>query len=144
MQIKDDHSLKWPKPLKCSPSSRNKKKYCHFHRDYGHYTGKCRDLKKQIEELIQKGKLQKFMKKDTSGRYKHDQRARSDDKPRDEERQLDRPKSTIREIRMINRGPTAGGSFKSLKKSQQRQINNVHTTPSLKHRKREAMDMGLL
>jgi len=144
MQIKDDHSLKWPKLLNCSPNSRNKKKYCHFQRDYGHYTDECRDLKEQIEELIQKGKLRKFMKKDTSRRYKHDQWARSDDKPRDEERQLDHLKSTTGEIRMINRGPTTRGSFKSLKKSQQRQINSVHTTPSLKQRKRETMDIGLL
>ena len=25
MQIKDDHPLKWPKPLNSSPSARNKK-----------------------------------------------------------------------------------------------------------------------
>ena len=42
---------------------------------------------------------------------------------------------------MINGGPTIGGSFKSLKKSQQRHVNSVHTAPPLKHRKRENMDM---
>ena len=42
---------------------------------------------------------------------------------------------------MINGGPTAGGSFKSLKKLQQRQVNSVHTAPPLKHRRRETMDM---
>ena len=45
---------------------------------------------------------------------------------------------------MINGGPTRGGSFKSLKKSQQKQVNNVHMMPPLKHRKREAMDMVFL
>lgn len=52
MQIQDDHPLKWPKPLNSSPNARSKKKYCHFHQDYGHYTEKCKDLKEQ------KGKLQ--------------------------------------------------------------------------------------
>ena len=37
-----------------------------------------------------------------------------------------------------------GGSFKSLKKSQQRQVNSVHAMPPLKHRKREATDMVFL
>jgi len=45
MQIKDDHKLRWSKPLNCSPNAQSKKKYCHFHRDHGHYTNKCRGLK---------------------------------------------------------------------------------------------------
>ena len=46
MQIKDDHALKWPKLLHFLPIIRIKKKYCRFHKDYGHYTEDCRDLKK--------------------------------------------------------------------------------------------------
>ena len=95
MQIKDDHQLNWPKPLNSSPSTCNKKKYCHFHREHGHYTDECRDLQEQIKELIQKGKLQKFVKKDTPGRYKHEQQARLEDKPKEEEKQQDCPKSAI-------------------------------------------------
>ena len=57
MQIKDDLALKWLKPLISSSKRRDPKKYCHFHKDHGHYTDKCRDLKEQIEELIQWGKL---------------------------------------------------------------------------------------
>ena len=52
MQIQDDHTLKWPKPLYSSPSVHNKKKYCCFHKDYEHYTKDCRDLKEKIRELI--------------------------------------------------------------------------------------------
>ena len=57
VQIKDEHYLKWPSPLHSSPNIRDKRKYFHFHKDHGHYIEDCRDLKKQIEELIQKGKL---------------------------------------------------------------------------------------
>ena len=57
MQIKDEHYLKWPRPLHSSPHIRDKNKYCHFHKDHGHYTEDFRDLKEQIEELIRKGKL---------------------------------------------------------------------------------------
>ena len=75
MQIKDELGLKWPKPLNTFSRKRDPKKYCRFHRDHSHYTDKCRDLKKQIEELIQRGKLQKFIKKD------HQSRSRAEDKP---------------------------------------------------------------
>ena len=73
--------------------------------------------------------------------YKHEKRARLEDKPREEEKQQDLPKSVIGEIKMINGGPTVGGSFKSLNKSQQRHVNNIHTTPPLKYRRRDTMDM---
>ncbi|XP_030949965.1 uncharacterized protein LOC115973866 [Quercus lobata] len=55
--IKDEHYLKWPRPLHSSPNVRDKNKYCRFHKDHGHHTEDCRDLKEQIEELIRKGKL---------------------------------------------------------------------------------------
>ena len=45
MQIKDDPSLKWLERMKGDPSKRNKSKYCRFHRDHGHDTNKCYDLK---------------------------------------------------------------------------------------------------
>ena len=52
MQIKDDPTLKWPKPFSSSSKWRDTKKYCHFHKDHGHYTNEYRYLKVQIEELI--------------------------------------------------------------------------------------------
>ena len=51
-QIKDEHYLKWPRPLHSSPNICDKNKYCRFHKDHGHNTKDCRDLKEQVEELI--------------------------------------------------------------------------------------------
>ena len=51
-EIRDEPSLKWPRPLHSSPSMRDKRKYCRFHKDHGNYTEDYRDLKEQIEELI--------------------------------------------------------------------------------------------
>ena len=45
VQIKDEHYLKWPRPLHLSPNVHDKKKYCQFHKDHGHYTEDCRELK---------------------------------------------------------------------------------------------------
>ncbi|XP_050259175.1 uncharacterized protein LOC126704195 [Quercus robur] len=44
-QIKDEHYLKWPRPLHSSPNVRDKNKYCRFHKDHSHNMEDCRDLK---------------------------------------------------------------------------------------------------
>ena len=54
MQIKDDPQLQWLRLLNSSPNAQDKRRCYHFHQDYGHYTDECRDLKEQIEDLIQK------------------------------------------------------------------------------------------
>ena len=69
MEIRDEPSLKWPRPLHSSPSVHEKRKYCRFHKDHGHYTEDCRDLNEQIEELIQKGKLQQYVKMGDFNKY---------------------------------------------------------------------------
>ena len=87
MQIKDEHYVKWPRPLHSSPNVHDKNKYCRFHKDHGHYTKDCVDLKEQIEELIQKGKLQKYVKKGEYSKFKdgnksrHESSSRGDDHP---------------------------------------------------------------
>ena len=45
IEIRDEPSLKWPRPLHLSPNVHDKRKYCRFHKDHGHYTEDCRDLK---------------------------------------------------------------------------------------------------
>ena len=57
MQIKDEGALTFPGKLKSDPTKRSRNKYCRFHRDHGHDTTDCYDLKQQIEALIKEGKL---------------------------------------------------------------------------------------
>ena len=64
MQIKDDPSLKWPEKMKEDPNKCNQNKYCRFHRDHGHDTDECFDLKQQIKNLIKQGKLRNFLGRD--------------------------------------------------------------------------------
>ncbi|XP_023894452.1 uncharacterized protein LOC112006417 [Quercus suber] len=132
MQIKDELGLKWLKPLSTSSRKRVAKKYCCFHKDHGHYTNECCDLKEQIEELIQHGKLQKFVKRD------HQPQTRTEDKNHDDAKddRRDHPKQVVGEIRIIAGGPVSGGSYKSLKKTYCRQVNSVHMKhPPQKYRR---------
>ena len=82
MQIKDEHYLKWPRSLLSSPHIRNKNKYFRFHKDHGHYMEDCRDLKEQIEELIRKGKLQKYVKKGEYSNFKGGSKSQREFSPR--------------------------------------------------------------
>ncbi|XP_030964505.1 uncharacterized protein LOC115985742 [Quercus lobata] len=83
-EIRDEPSLKWPRPLHSAPGLRDKRKYCRFHKDHEHYTEDCRDLKEQIEELVRNGKLQQCIKRGDSGRYR--QKSQQVNAKRDENR----------------------------------------------------------
>ena len=137
-EIRDEPSLKWPRPLHLSPNVRDKRKYCRFHKDHGHYTEDCRDLKEQIEELIRRGKLQQCVKKGDSAKY--GQKCQQGGFRKDEDHSQPRPQIALGEIKTITGGPITGDLFRSLKKSYQRQINSVHSLPPMKHR-RTSQDM---
>jgi hypothetical protein len=121
IQIKDDPALRWPGKLLTNPDRRAKDKYCRFHRDHGHNTEDCYDLKRQIEELIKQGKLQRFVERDQ--REGRPPQARPQ-RPLVE----DRPRPPMGEIHMINGGMAAGGTSRSSRKAYARQIHNVLVT----------------
>ena len=52
MQIKDEGALIFSSKLKGDSNKRSRDKYYRFHRDHGHDTANCYDLKQQIETLI--------------------------------------------------------------------------------------------
>ena len=110
-QIKDDPSLKWPEKMKGDPNKRNKSKYCCFHRDHGHDTDECYDLKQQIENLIKQGKLRHFVVRD-----------HRDEKLKGKIEESSRP--PLGEIRIIIGGNSMGQSSK-LKKTYLKVVQNV-------------------
>ena len=91
-------------------------------------------MKEQIKELIWKGKLQKYVKRGDFSRYRDGKKDQHEGSQKDEDRLPPRPQGAIGEIKTIIGGPSTGGSFRSLKKSYQRQVNSVHSLPPLKQR----------
>ena len=86
-QINNDHYLKWPRPLHSSPNVCDKNKYCQFHKDHGHNTEDCRDLKEQVKELIRKGKLQKYVKKNEYNKSRNDHRSQYESSSKNDDHQ---------------------------------------------------------
>ena len=60
-EVRNEQFLRWPAPMKSNPATRDNTKYCEFHRDYGHRTDNCIQLKREIEYLIQGGYLRRFI-----------------------------------------------------------------------------------
>ena len=121
IQIKDEGALTFPGKLKGDPNKRPRDRYCRFHRDHGHDTANCYDLKQQIEALIRQGKLRRFVSKERT------------DLPQEQapRRENECPKPPIGDIRMIVGGKTAAGSSKKAHKTYLRMVHSVQLTGSV-------------
>ena len=60
-EVRNEQFLRWPTQMKSDPITRDNSKYCEFHRDYGHRTDDCIQLKREIEYLIWRGYLRLFI-----------------------------------------------------------------------------------
>ena len=115
MQIKVEGALTFLGKLKGDPRKRSRDKYCRFHRDHGHDTSDCYDLKQQIEALIRQGKLQRFIDKERKDRPQEPPTRRENEHPR----------PPLGDIRMIVGGTTVSGSSKKARKTYLRMVQNV-------------------
>ncbi|RZR83818.1 hypothetical protein BHM03_00010529 [Ensete ventricosum] len=64
-QIREKGLLKAPNPMKSHSERRDKRRYCRFHKEYGHDTEECHDLQYQIEDLIWRGHLRRSHQRTT-------------------------------------------------------------------------------
>ncbi|KAL2235240.1 UNVERIFIED_CONTAM: hypothetical protein Sindi_1256200 [Sesamum indicum] len=55
MMVEKDNVLRWPKHTRITPAKRHSNKYCRFHRERGHDTEECYQLKDEIEQLVRQG-----------------------------------------------------------------------------------------
>ncbi|XP_052181892.1 uncharacterized protein LOC127794686 [Diospyros lotus] len=83
--IENKDYLKKPRPMKAPANKRSKDKYCRFHRDHGHDTEECHQLKEEIQELINRGFLRRFVAKDTEPQKGERRRSRSPPRKRGKE-----------------------------------------------------------
>ncbi|XP_022883850.1 uncharacterized protein LOC111400691 [Olea europaea var. sylvestris] len=117
MEFKDMKELKWPSRMKSPPDTRDRSKYCEFHRDHGHTTEDCHSLQREIEALIKRGFLKNYIG--------HDKRPRNDRDNRKELRAGSSAQPTAGTINIIVGGIASGGDTSSGRKQYARQ--HVHT-----------------
>ena len=99
--------------MKTDPAKRDLTKYCEFHRDHGHRTDDCIQLRKEIEYLIRRGHLRRFIA--SEGR---------DQAPPPSPRQLapTQHQQPLGKIHVISRGFAGGGESISAGKAHLRSI----------------------
>ena len=81
------------------------------------------------------------MKKNEYNKFRSDHKSQHESSSGNDNCPSQPPQDVIGEIKTITGGPFTGGSFKSLKKAYQRQVNSVHMMPSFKQ-KRTNQDMS--
>ncbi|GAV83641.1 LOW QUALITY PROTEIN: hypothetical protein CFOL_v3_27087, partial [Cephalotus follicularis] len=82
--------IQWPEKMRSPADKRDTEKYCRYHRDHGHDTEECRQLKNQIEDLIRKGHLRKYVDRNAP-QARRDQR-REEAPQQQEEQQQQEPR----------------------------------------------------
>ena len=99
IEVKNEEFIKWHGNIKTKPKRMNKNKYCEFHRDHGHNTEDCFQLKEQIADLTKRGYLRKYVT--NSLRLDSLDRRYGDNRP------------TARDIQVIHGGFGSGGCLSS-------------------------------
>ena len=60
-EVQHEQFLRWPSQMRSDPTKRDNTRYYEFHRDYGHRTDDYIQLKKEIEYLIRREYLRRFI-----------------------------------------------------------------------------------
>ncbi|GAV58502.1 hypothetical protein CFOL_v3_02035, partial [Cephalotus follicularis] len=96
----------WPEKLRSPAEKRDIEKYCRYHRDHEHDTEEYRQLKNQIEDLIRRGHLRKYVDRDAP-QGRREQR-REEAHQQQEEQQQQQPRCVIHTISGGKRLRTGG------------------------------------
>ena len=111
--------------MKSDPATRDNTKYCEFHMDYGHRTDNCIQLRSEIEYLIQRGYLRRFISpgsQDQSQTQNQNQAPTQQPQPRQTTTQH---QQTLGEIHVISGGFAGGGESSSARKAHLRSIRST-------------------
>ena len=111
--------------MKSDPTTRDNSKYCEFHRDYGHRTDDCIQLKREIKYLIRRGYLRRFISPENQPQNQAQNQALAQQPPPPPRQTTTQHRQPLREIQVISRGFAGGGESSSARKAHLRSIRSV-------------------
>ena len=99
--------------MKSDPTTRDNTRYCEFHRDYGHRTDDCIQLQREIEYLIRRGYLRRFI----SPENQPQNQAPAQQPPPPPRQTTTQHQQPLGEIHVISGGFAGGGESSSARKA---------------------------
>ena len=113
-EVQHEQFFRWPTQMSSNPTKRDNTRYCEFHRDHGHRTDDCIKLRKEIEYLIRRGYLRRFLSSEG-------QNQAQPPPPRQTTTQHQQP---LGEIHVISGGFARGREYNSARKAHLRSIRS--------------------
>ena len=111
--------------MKSDPIARDNTKYCEFHRDYGHRTDDCIQLKREIEYLIRHGYLRRFISPENQPQNQAQNQAPAQQPPPSPCHMTTQHQQPLGEIHVISGGFAGGGESSSARKAHLRSIRSA-------------------
>ena len=121
-EVRNEQFLRWPTQMKSDPSTRDNTKYCEFHRDYGHRTDNCIQLKREIEYLIRHGYLRRFISPESQPQGQAQNQALAQQPPPLPRQTTTQHQQPLAEIHVISGVFAGGGESSSARKAHLRNI----------------------
>ena len=123
--VRNEQFLRWPTQMKSDPTTRDNSRYCEFYRDYGHCTDDCIQLKNEIEYLIRRGYLRRFIAPESQPQNQAQNQALAQQPPPPPRQIATQHQHPLREIHMISGGFAGGGESSSARKAHLRSIRSA-------------------
>ena len=124
-EVQNEQFLRWPTQMKSDPATRDNFKHCEFHRDYGHRTDDCIQLKREIEYLIRRGYLRRFISPENQAQNQTQNQAPTQQPP--PRQTATQHQKSLGEIQVISGGFAGGGESSSARKAHLRSIRSTET-----------------
>ena len=124
-EVRNEQFLGWPTQMKSDPATRDNTRYCEFHRDYGHCTDDCIQLKKEIKYLIRRGYLRRFIAPENQPQNQAQNQAPAQQPPPPPRQATTQHQQPLGEIHVISGGFAGGGESSSARKAHLRSIRST-------------------
>ena len=124
-EVRNEQFMRWLTQMKSDLATRDNTSYCKFHRDYGHRTDDCIQLKREIEYLIRRGYLRRFIAPENRSQNQAQNQAPAQQPPPPPRQTTTQHQQPLGEIHVISGGFAGGGESSSARKAHLRSIRSA-------------------